>query len=134
MFHAAAALPDGGALVVAGKLANIKFLATSERLTPEADAFDTGPALPESRTGLGLSVLSSGRLLATAGLHGSAAGFDHLNDAQLFDPEAGTWSAIGNLATPRVLHTSTTLLTGEVLIIGGLGSASVLDSAELAVP
>ena len=134
VFHAAAALPDGGALVVAGKLANIKFLATSERLTPEADAFDTGPALPESRTGLGLSVLSSGRLLATAGLHGSAAGFDHLNDAQLFDPEAGTWSAIGNLATPRVLHTSTTLLTGEVLVVGGLGSGSVLDSAELAVP
>lgn len=134
VFHAAAALPDGGALVVAGKLANIKFLATTERLSPAADAFDTSAALPESRTGLGLSVLPSGRLLATAGLHGSTAGFNLLDDAHFFDPDAGTWSPIGNLTTARVLHTSTTLLTGEVLVVGGLGSGAVLDSAELAIP
>lgn len=134
VFHAAAPLPDGGALVVAGKLANIKFLATSERLTPSANSFDASAVLPESRTGLTLSVLSSGRLLATAGLHGSTAGFNLLADAYVFDPDADVWSPIGALATARVLHTSTTLPTGEVLVVGGLGSGAVLDSAELAIP
>ncbi len=134
VFHAAAALPDGGALVVAGKLANIKFLATSERTSPAADAFTASAALPESRTGVGLSVLPSGRLLASAGLHGSTSGFNLLDDAHVFDPAADTWSPIDGLATARVLHTSTALPTGEVLVIGGLGSGAVLDSAELAVP
>lgn len=134
VFHAAAALPDGGALVVGGKLANIKFLASSERLSPASETFSASAALPESRTGLGLSQLSSGRLLATAGLHGSTAGFELLQDAYVYDPDAATWSTLGPLASARVLHSSTVLLTGEVLVVGGLGTNKVLKSAELAIP
>jgi hypothetical protein len=67
--------------------------------------------------------------------------------ADLYDPQAGTFSATGDMATGRCLHTATLLKDGSVLITGGIenydsvfvspGVAQtprVLDSAELYRP
>jgi len=72
------------------KAPRVIFLATNERLAADQGAWSAGPELPRSHRGVALSVLLSGRLLATAGMHGGSGGFDHLGDALIFDPTAST--------------------------------------------
>jgi len=72
-------------------------------------------------------------------------GFADFATADLYYPLAGTFSATGDMATGRCLHTATLLNDGNVLITGGIENYSavfsrktllprVLDSAELYHP
>jgi N-acetylneuraminic acid mutarotase len=42
-----------------------------------------------------------------------------LNTAELYDPSTDTWKLTGSMTDPRTDHTSTQLLNGKVLVIGG---------------
>ncbi len=49
--------------------------------------------------------------------------------------EAAVWTSTASMATPRVYHTATLLLSGKVLVVGGHdNSGSYLASAELYAP
>ena len=52
-----------------------------------------------------------------AGGDGAAVG--GLNTAEVYDPVAGVFTPVGNLATGRVGHSATLLPNGTVLIAGG---------------
>jgi hypothetical protein len=76
-------------------------------------------------------------------MDGSVAGFplQTLSGAELYDPSAGTFTATGNMITPRGGHMATLLPNGTVLIAGGgiagkYGSLAspALASAELYDP
>ncbi len=58
--------------------------------------------------------------------------------AEVFDPKASAFTAVGEMHEARVAHQATLLRTGKVLITGGLspedGFESVLDSVELYDP
>jgi N-acetylneuraminic acid mutarotase len=58
--------------------------------------------------------------------------------AELYDSGLGTWTATGDMVTPRYLHTATLLPDGTVLVVGGLPittlAGSILASAELYDP
>ena len=51
--------------------------------------------------------------------------------AELHDPGSRTWTATGNMTTPRLSHTATLLLDGRVLAAGGSNAYGMLASAEL---
>ena len=62
--------------------------------------------------------------------------------AELYNPATGTFTATGNMTTPRAFHTATLLRNGQVLVTGGCSTingmcypaTSTLSSAELYNP
>jgi N-acetylneuraminic acid mutarotase len=82
------------------------------------------------------TLLASGEVLTTGGTTCDAAGGNCVVIAttQRYDPVSGTWSASGDLTTPRVNHTATLLATGTVLVTGGDASGNPFESTELYDP
>ncbi len=85
--------------------------------------------------------MSNARVVHTATLLGDgvvlvAGGSVALPSAELYDAvaAAGTWTAVGSLATGRYQHTATRLGNGEVLAAGGENAGTYLASAELYDP
>jgi hypothetical protein len=83
---------------------------------------------------------SDGTVLVAGGNTAFYDGYDGrtLSAAEVFDPVAGTFTAVADMTTPRESHTATLLLSGEVLMVGGsigtLGysaTTTVLATAEL---
>jgi N-acetylneuraminic acid mutarotase len=76
------------------------------------------------------TLLPDGRVLVSGGrAHGGPESAD-FNDAELYDPVTGTWTATANMAEARDGHTATLLADGRVLVSGGtdqLSPAEVYD-------
>jgi Abnormal spindle-like microcephaly-assoc'd, ASPM-SPD-2-Hydin/Galactose oxidase, central domain len=81
------------------------------------------------------TLLSSGQVLITGGFGnypGETSGA--VPPAELYDPTTGTFATTGSLNQPRADHIAALLPNGTVLVAGGLGDLSVLDSAEIYDP
>jgi len=68
-------------------------------------------------------------VLVAGGQDGSGL---NLAGAEIYDPNANTWTAAGNLASPRSFHNATLLSNGKVLVSGGYATASL--TAEIYDP
>jgi len=58
-------------------------------------------------------------------------GFNPVGRAELYDPATGTWVKTAELNNPRRLHTATSLLSGEVLVAGGMDNFQTFRTVEL---
>jgi len=58
----------------------------------------------------------------------------YLNSAELYDSTSGAWTLTSSMADSRSSFTTTVLQDGTVLVVGGLGSAGYLTSAEIYQP
>jgi Kelch motif/Galactose oxidase, central domain len=84
------------------------------------------------------TLLANGKVLIAGGAYSGRDSVSSLTSAELYDPSSGTFTATGDMTTPRQRHTATLLPDGKVLIMGGEtcndSARCVLASAELYDP
>ena len=145
-YHTATLLASGQVLVTGGQssysdpILTPSWLNSSELFTPTNGSFATTGALLVARAlhtatllcDLAALPCTNQKVLVVGG--NAAAGT--VGSGELYDPTAGTFTlTAGSLATARYSHTATLLLSGKVLIAGGLdANFSALASAELYDP
>jgi hypothetical protein len=122
--HIAALLPNGTVLVAAGSA--VDPLGSSETFDPATGTWTALGSLGTGRTTHSATLLANGpaltngKTLVAGGLRGTTA----LASTLLYDATARTWTATGNLGTPRYGHTATLLGNGKVLVAGGQTAAA----------
>jgi hypothetical protein len=122
--HAAALLPSGKVVLAGGHDADGAALGSMELFDPEKGSFSPAAEMVIARDSLTATLLPSGKVVLAGGF---GAAHEALASAELFDPrsgEAGEVHLTGSLHTPRGLHAATPLLSGEVLVVGGVMAAA----------
>ena len=124
--HTATRLADGRVILIGGR--GTEPLVSTELFDPFRNVFSSGPSLNSSRFGHTATILPDGRIVV---IGGNAEG-----TAEVFDPRAGTFSALPcRLHEPRSFHASVRLLDGSILIAGGIArDGATLKSAEVLHP
>ena len=111
-------LADGRVLITGGSASR-----SAEIYDPATGAWSPAGTMTAIRSG-GTSrpdakehtstLLPDGRVLVVGGDNNGA-----LRSAELYDPATGSWTATGDLITPRFSHTATLLPNGKVLVASG---------------
>jgi len=123
---AVATLPDGRILVAGGDPQGSfsgYTLATAEIYDPAQNAWTATGSMALPRLRHTATRLADGRILVAGGLAGQANDLAPTAETELYDPATGRWTVAAPLSEPRSQHTATLLATGQVLVIGGDGSA-----------
>lgn len=133
-FGATATLLNNGQVLLAGGGNSGGVLNSAELYNPATDTFTATSNLNTARTGATATLLATGKVLIAGGSSdGTANGA--LTSAELFDPTAGTFTAISSaLSAARWQPAAALLLSGKVLIAGGLNSTGPLFSADIYDP
>ena len=91
------------------------------------------PALPQPLWGAGSTLLGDGRLLVVGGSTGPVSS-TAVATAEIFDPNANSWSVATPMLQARAYPATVTLPDGSVLVVGGSRDGLPLDSAERYFP
>ena len=136
--HTATVLPSGK-LLVAGGIINydsFSLVQTVELFNPTNGTWTTTGALKNPRYGHTATLLASGKVLVAGGMgtNGSNVNLTNLYTSELYDPDAGVWTASGVIAAPHDGPTATLLPNGKVLVAGGATPSGGTSAAELYDP
>lgn len=142
--HSATILNNGQILVAGGvncpTPGSCTYLSSAELYNPATSAFTyTGGPMATARSAPAVQ-LNSGKVLVAGGYTCDGSGnCSSLISAEIYDPNAGTFSSAGTMTAARSRHTMTVLSNGTVLIAGGENctsatSCSALSSAEVYDP
>ena len=117
-----------GKVLVAGDFAVAGYL-TAELYDSTVRTFvATGNGTVQGRGSHTATLLPGGMVLVAGGNNDTGPGGD-LASTALYDPDAGTFAATGNMSVARSGHTATLLPNGMVLIAGGdtFGTAELYE-------
>src|SRR5207302_4368021 len=111
-----ATLLTNGKVLVAGGADNTRTQVTNsaELYDPATGTWSNTGNLVTARGEHTANLLTSGKVLVGGGFVDYGSG-QVTGNAELYDPNTGTWSSTGNLNQPRALHTATLLTRGKVL-------------------
>jgi hypothetical protein len=130
--HTATLLASGKVLVAGGDVLGWPVVATAELYDPATGTWSPTGSMAIARTNHTATLLSSGRVLVAGGCTCDFDGAAALASAEVYDPEAGTWSAAGFMEEPRFGATATLLPSAKVLVVGQ--GEMVTPNAELYDP
>lgn len=127
--HRAVPLADGRVLVTGGN-DGTSDLQSAEIYDQSSDMFSSTANMAAQRSSHAMLRLPNGKILIAGGQNSSAG---QLASAELYDPDAGTFSATAtNMSYPRAELSATILSNGNVLISGG--STATLELFQPAPP
>ena len=123
--HSTATLLLTGKVLFAGGESDFGRSASAELYDPATGAFSATGSMTARRVWHTLTLLPSGLVLSTGGetdtCGGTACSFaGTVSSAELYDPVAGVFHAISDMAVAHEGHTATLLADGRVLIAGGV--------------
>ena len=128
-------LQSGKVLIVGGLDSSSNLIAQCEIYDPTSGTFSKAANLNMPRFNHTATLLNNGTVLIAGGQVSDGGGsFTWSASAELYDPNAGTFSLTGSLNQARRSHTATLLGTGLVLIAGGDGPNGNPGPAELYDP
>lgn len=110
-------LSSGKVLVTGGANVSIP-LASTELYAPETGTWIAAGNMRRARLFHTMTVLPSGRVLVVGGAS-STNGTGTTREADIYDPQAQSWTAAASMTFERSFHTATLLPSGKVLVIGG---------------
>ncbi len=119
---ATAALLQDGRVAIAGGQNGTVISSTIEIFDPAVGTFTSAGMMSSPRSHHAMAELQDGRVLIVGGNSGNnrtPPAPTPVASTDIFDPVAGTVSAGPSLATARYNHSATTLLNGQVVVIGG---------------
>jgi hypothetical protein len=129
-FHRATLLENGQVLVTGGRDRKMGTgLASVEIYDPVSGTWDFAPPMSVPRFSHSATLLPDGRVLVAGGRFSSNNPDVHAS-AELYDPQAKTWSPTGSLLTPREAHSATLIPDSRVLVVGGYYTNS-LNTSEV---
>ena len=109
-------------------------LASAELYDPATRTFAPTGSLIAARTDASATLLNNGTVLFAGGDGPGNPSFVPLTSAEIYDPEAGTFTATGSLGVARVTQAAPLLENGMVLLAGGFNSPITKAPAELYEP
>ena len=130
--HAAAALPNGQALIVGGVGVSGTPLKSAEIFNLSGNTFTTLPSgLATGVSGLTATVLNDGTVLLTGGQNSAGKS---VTAAELYNPSTSTFTKLPAMKNARSYHTATLLQNGSVLLAGGEYASKALKTLEIYNP
>lgn len=126
-------LSSGSVLFVAGSQSSSSAnpaLATAALYDPATNSWTNAGTLSTWHDGHSATRLGNGTVLVVGGGANSVRqGHTATDIVELYDPTTNSWSATKALVQgPRLLHTSTLLSDGSVLVVGGTSSSGTLGA------
>ncbi len=121
-YHSAVLLNDGNVLIAGGGNGNLISFSTAEIYNSTTRTFTPVQPMKYRRAAFTLTLLPSGKVLATGGIDWLTYTFPAT--CELYDPITQTWSTTQILNNGRTFHQSV-LLNDSVLTIGGYTSFNI---------
>lgn len=119
-------LPSGEVFIVGGAFKEPPgVIDQTWLLEPKTSRLKDGPQLLRARKSCTLSYLSSGKILVSGGLDGSA---EPLRECETFDPKTQSMSKFSPLSCPRNGHSVIELGNKNLLVVNGRTNAKLADS------
>ena len=110
---------EDGRVLVAGGLLPTKFTTqTTEIWDPTEGVWTTVAPMHRTRDGMGAVRLPDGRVMVVGGKM-DAKLIGTLDQSEIYDVDADTWTEAAPMSEKRLNHTVTLLLDGRVLVTGG---------------
>ena len=117
-------------MLLAGGFDGTNYPATAELYDPVTGSFGTTATLNTPRASASATLLNNGLVLLAGGSTCNSPGCPS-NTAELYDPNAGSFSyTTSNMNVPRFDHTVTLLTNGQVIIAGGFSNCSASCTSD----
>lgn len=135
--HVAEVLKDGRVVLIGGVGDGWTFLSSAEIYDPETGSFTPTGSMLAPRESHAAVRLPDGRIFVVGGHAGRRRNITLYRDAELYNPDTGTFAPAGEMTVRRHKHDAVLLQDGRVLITGGSDERDMhgsYTSAELYNP